>query len=88
MTDKTVRTPELDNVKKATAMMFAALVDTLAGTDSPQAAQFTEALSKVYAHIRDDSADLNALELVSWTRSMITGFDMANGQKTPLMKSL
>lgn len=88
MTDKTIRTPELDNVKKATAMMFAALVDVIVGTDSPQAERFAEALGKIYAHIRDDSDDLNALELVSWTRSMITGFNMEKGQQTPLMKSL
>jgi hypothetical protein len=88
MTDKTVRTTELDNVKKATAMMFAALVDTVVGTDSRQAEIFLANLDKCYAKIRNESGDLNALELLSWTRSMITGFDIIEGQGTPLMKQL
>jgi hypothetical protein len=88
MTDETVRTPELDNVKRATAMMFAALVDTIVGTDSPQAKIFVANLDKCYTKIRNESGDLNALELLSWTRSMISGFDVIEGQGTPLMKQL
>lgn len=88
MAEKTVHTVELENVKKATAMMFAALVDTLVGTDSPQAKLFVEKLDKLYHHIRDDTDDLNALELLSGTRTMITGFSQAEGQGVPIMKKI
>lgn len=88
MSNKTNDGPELQNVKRATAMMFAALVDTLVGTDSPEAERFAKALDDVYHHIRNDSEDLNALELISWTRSMITGFDRINGQQEPFMKRI
>ncbi|WP_050630508.1 hypothetical protein [Bradyrhizobium viridifuturi] len=88
MNDKTVRTEELDNVKKATAMMIAALVDTLVGTDSKQAEIFVSNIDKLYARIRNESDDLNALELLTWTRTMITGFSFTEGQGTPLMKQL
>lgn len=88
MSNKTNHSPEPDNVKKATAMMFAALVDTLVGTDSTEAERFVKALGQLQAHVRDDSDDLNALELISWTKSMISGFDFVNGQQTPLMKQI
>ena len=88
MSDKTIRTVELDNVKKATAMMFAAIIDTLVGTDSPQAKVFDQKLDQIYHHIRDDTDDLNALELLSWTRNMITGFSRVDGQGAPLMKRI
>jgi hypothetical protein len=88
MFNKTNHGPELDNVKKATAMMFAALVDTLVGTDSIEAQSFVKALDDLYTHIRNDSDDINALELISWTKSMISGIDRINGQQAPLMKQI
>ncbi|MBP1064597.1 hypothetical protein ACVI1J_006438 [Bradyrhizobium diazoefficiens] len=78
----TKKTTELDNVKKATAIMFAALVkleDTAPGLNEG----FVVNLDTAYTKIREDSDDLNALETISWTRSMITGFDIVSGQTKP-----
>ena len=76
----TKKTTELDNVKKATAIMFAALVKSLEDTAPGLKEGFVANLDTAYTKIREDSDDLNALETISWTRSMITGFDIVSGQ--------
>jgi hypothetical protein len=45
--------------------------------------RFVENLDQSYAKIRDD-AD-NALELLTWTRTMVTGFDFSGGQQRPFL---
>lgn len=72
MTDKTAHQPELDSIKMATAMMFAALVDTIVGTDSPQAKIFAANIEKCHRRMTREGDDINGLELLSWTRLMIT----------------
>ncbi|MBC7584162.1 MAG: hypothetical protein H7316_10480 [Tardiphaga sp.] len=74
---------ELKNVKKATAIMFAAMVDALTETNPNFKDAFVNRLDQAYGDIRHDSDDLNALELVSWTRTLITGFDHVTGQNKP-----
>ncbi|MBB4398700.1 hypothetical protein [Bradyrhizobium sp. ERR14] len=81
MSDKTIRTPELNNVKKATAIMFAALVKSLEEVNPGLKEAFVAKLDEGYAKIRNDTDDLNALELLSWTRTMITGFDLTGESK-------
>ncbi|UFX41776.1 hypothetical protein HAP47_0020960 [Bradyrhizobium sp. 41S5] len=73
----------LDNVKKATAILVTCLVDAL---DEEAKARFIANLDRSYAKIRNDANDQNALELISWTRTMITGFDVASGQQRPFLK--
>lgn len=76
----------LDNVKKATAILVTCLVDALEKSDPAFKDRFLANLSESYAKIRNDTDDLNALELLNWTRSMITGFDFINGQQQPFLK--
>ena len=78
----TKKTTERDNARTAAAIMFAALVkleDTAPGLNEG----FVVNLDTAYTKIREDSDDLNALETISWTRSMITGFDIVSGQTKP-----
>jgi hypothetical protein len=75
----------LQNVKKATAILITCMVDAMAETDPNFKDRFLANLSQSYGKIRDDTDDLNALELLNWTRSMITGFDHANGQQQPFL---
>ena len=75
----------LQNVKKATAILIACVVDAVAGTDPNFKDHFLANLSQSYDKIRNDTDDLNALELLSWTRSIITAFDHANGQQEPFL---
>lgn len=77
------RSEELKNVKKATAIMFAAVVSALGETNPEFKGRFVSKIEDAYAKIRNDTDDLNALELLSWTRTMITGFDQVTGQNNP-----
>ncbi len=76
----------IQNVKKATAILVTCIVESLSKTDDNFKDRFLSNLEYSYAKIRQDTDDLNALELLSWTRSMITGFDFANGQQEPFLK--
>lgn len=76
----------LQNVKKATAILMTCLVDAMAKTDEGLKDRFVANLDKSYSKIRNDTNDLNALELLTWTRSLITGFDFSGGQKEPFLK--
>jgi hypothetical protein len=37
------------------------------------------------AKVRNDTDDPDALELLSWTRTMVTGFDFSGGQQRPFL---
>jgi hypothetical protein len=75
----------IQNVKKATAILIACVVDAMTETDPNFKDRFLANLGQSYLKIRDDTDDLNALELLNWTRSMITGFDYVDGQKQPFL---
>jgi hypothetical protein len=75
----------IQNVKKATAILITCMVDAMAEKDPNFKDRFLANLSRSYTKIRDDTNDLNALELLNWTRSMITGFDHVNGQQQPFL---
>ena len=76
----------LENVKKATAILITCVVEAMAETDAGFKDRFLVNLSESYSKIRNDADDLNALELLNWTRSMVTGFDHINGQGEPFLK--
>ena len=76
----------IQNVKKATAILITCVVEAMAETDNGFKDRFLANLSDSYNKIRNDTDDLNALELLSWTRTMITGFDHASGQNEPFLK--
>ncbi|WP_315716483.1 MULTISPECIES: hypothetical protein [unclassified Bradyrhizobium] len=76
----------LPNVKKATAILVTCLVETLADADPSFKDRFVAKLDSAYAKIRNDTDDLNALELLSWSREMVTGFSLADSQGTPFLK--
>jgi hypothetical protein len=77
----------LANVKKATAILFACVVDAMSESDPAFKDRFLSNLGEGYAKIREDSDELSALELLSWTRTMITGFSHVEGQQKPFLKS-
>jgi hypothetical protein len=78
---------KLDNVKKATAILITCVVDAMGDLDADFKNRFVKNLDRGYAKIRNDSDDLSALELLSWTRTMVTGFDFSGGQQTPFLDS-
>jgi hypothetical protein len=77
------RENELNNVKKATAILIACVVDAMSVQDVGPKDRFVMNLDRSYAKIRDDTDDVNALELLSWTRTLVTGFDFVGGIESP-----
>jgi len=76
----------LRNVKRGTALLVTCLVETLNEIDPGARARFIARLDSAYAQTRDESSDLNSLELLSWTRELITGFSNTEGQGLPFFK--
>ena len=81
VTDESLRT-----TKNATAAMFTVLVQVLEQRMPGIESAFLERLGQAYAELRDESDDLNGLELIQWTRSLITGFNFAEGQGSPFLE--
>lgn len=77
---------QLDNIKKATAVLITCVVEAMSDLDPDFKARFLKNLDDSYAKIRDDTDDLSPLELLLWTRSMVTGFDFSDGQQKPFLR--
>ena len=84
MTD---RSNDLHQTKRGTAVLFAVLVQTLEKSSPGFEGAFLERLAKAYAELRDNSdADpIHALEMLAWTRTLLTGFDFVSGQGEPFL---
>jgi hypothetical protein len=63
------------------AILITCLVEAMSDLDADFKDRFVKNLDRSYAKIRDDTDDLKALELLSWTRTMVTGFDFSGGQQ-------
>ena len=81
VTDESLRT-----TKNATATMLTVLVQVLEQRMPGIEAAFLERLGQAYAETRNDSDDLNGLELMRWTQSLLTGFDFVSGQGSPFLE--
>ncbi|MBO9504073.1 hypothetical protein J7348_05490 [Qipengyuania flava] len=82
-----MRDNDLDHLKKATAILGACVVQTLNESDPSFQGRFLERLSAAYRELKDntDGDVQNEMELLSWTRSLLTGFDFASGQGEPFL---
>ncbi len=83
--DRTIN-PELDDVKRGIGAMVTALVHTLNETDPSFQKRFLARLDQAqYSRKNGDRpAEVDELELYSWTASFITGFDFVTGRGDPL----
>ena len=84
MTDKTT---ELHRAKRGAAALTACVVQTLNESDPTFQARFLERLGLVYGEFRDntDGDVIQELELFSWTREYLTGWNKITGQGKPLL---
>jgi hypothetical protein len=82
MTDKL---SDLHRAKRGVAALTACLVQTLNESDPTFQARFLDKLDRGYRQLRDDTdGDVNQeLELFSWTRGYLTGFNNITGQGKP-----
>ena len=81
VTDESLKT-----TKNATAAMFTVLVQVLEQRMPGIESAFLERLGQAYAETKNDSDDLNGLELMRWTQSLLSGFDLVRGQGSPFLE--
>lgn len=79
---------DLDHAKRGMAALTACIVQTLNESDHTFQGRFLEKIEKAYAEFRDHTAgDIrNELELIAWTRELLTGFNLATGQGKPFLE--
>ena len=78
---------ELHRAKRGMAVLVTCIVQTLNESDPSFQDRFLKRLSEAYYEIRDNSeGDVrHQLELLSWTRQLLTGFSLITGQGKPFL---
>ena len=74
----------LKGVKAATAVLVTCLVQTLSETNPAFQDRFLKRLGRAYSEAQD-KAGTDELELLSWTRELLTGFNRVTGQGEPFL---
>lgn len=79
---------DLDQVKSATAILATCIVQTLNESDPSFQDRFLNRLARAYSEVRDNSKGdvIQELELLSWTRELLTGFNFVSGQGKPFLE--
>jgi hypothetical protein len=80
-------TTELHRAKRGVAMLATCIVQTLSESDPTFHDRFLDRLSMAYRELKDntDGNVIQEMELLSWTRSYLTGFDFVTGQGKPFL---
>jgi len=77
----------LDRTKNGIAILATCIVQTLNETDPHFKDRFLERLARAHRELKDntDGDVRQQMELLAWTRTLLTGFDHINGQNQPLL---
>lgn len=70
-------------VMRGTAVMVTCLAQTMSKEDQER---FVERLSTAYFEMRDGPHDPVLLQMMSWTRELVTGFTWTEGQGKPFLE--
>ena len=83
-----VQTTDLFRAKRGAAVLAACIVQTIDESDPTFQKRFLDRLSKAYLELRDNSEGdvIQELELLAWTRELLTGFSFIKGQEKPFLK--
>ena len=82
-----VQKDDLNHAMRGTAVLAACIVQTLNESDPSFQKRFVDRLERAYSELRDDSdSDVRELELLSWTRTLLTGFSFSEGQGKPFLE--
>jgi hypothetical protein len=78
---------DLSHLKKGTAVLAACVVQTLSESDPSFQERFLSRLALAYRQLKDDAdGDVHhELELLAWTRELLTGFNLITGQGKPFL---
>ncbi|MBN9346366.1 MAG: hypothetical protein J0I48_09205 [Devosia sp.] len=76
---------DLHRAKRGVAILAACVVQTLGESDPTFERRFLGRLAAAYRELKDNSEGdvIQEMELLAWTRELLTGFDFINGQKEP-----
>lgn len=71
--------------KWGVAVLAATIVETLNDSDPTFRDRFLKRLEEAYYNLRDDPQRVEdeGMELLSWTREALTGFNLSQGQGKP-----
>jgi hypothetical protein len=78
------RKDELRSVKAGAEALATCIVKTLNESDQSFQTRFLERLDHAYAALRDKEGQ-DCVEMLSWTREMLTGWNPSTGQGSPLL---
>jgi len=77
---------DLSQLKSGVAVLAACIVQTMRDYDETLATRFLARLDQAYQKLRDDpdrGEGIDDLELLTWVRHLVTGYDFAGGQGKP-----
>ncbi len=83
----TAQLSDLHRAKRGTAILAACIVQTLNESDPSFQTRFLDRLSRAYYELRDNSEGdvIQELELLTWTRELLTGFNIISGPGKPFL---
>lgn len=91
MASKPAHIDDLYRAKRGVAVLASCIVQTINESDPSFQKRFLERLSAAYYLLKDNEDGkwngdvIQELELLSWTREYLTGFDMIKGQEGPFL---
>lgn len=80
------QTSDLHRAKRGVAILAACIVQTIRESDPSFEERFLKRLAHLYRELKDNSDGdvIQEMELLSWTREYLTGFNPVAGQGEPL----
>jgi hypothetical protein len=78
---------QLRGAKRGTAILAACIIQTISERDPTFQGRFLKRLGRAYS-VLEDNADGDAIqemELLTWTRTLLTGFDHVTGRSQPFL---
>jgi hypothetical protein len=79
---------DLESLKKGVALLSTCIAQTLDECSPGAKDKFLAHLATAYRELRDNSEgdQTNGLEMLSWTRELLTGFSVIKGPDEPFLK--
>ena len=83
-----MRDTDLDHLKSGAAILAACVVQTLNESDQTFQTRFLDRLAAAYRELKDntDGPVQQEMELLAWTRELLTGFSPLAGQGKPFLQ--
>lgn len=81
------QTEDLFHTAKGVAVLVTCVVQTLSESEPTFQERFLNRIGEAYYELRDNSemSEVRGLELLSWTRELLTGWDRIHGQRKPFL---